>query len=355
MSKNKESSASKKVNEEDEDEWSRIEREQGMGDDNDDEGSDEDHDSSDSDESEDDLKCEGAVGTTDEFTFEFNDMKEEYVEGVTFLLKSVVANPTTAYETACEIVKQELVGTAVANEGENDVFAFSTILLLQKVTSNPLEMILKKLRSLVDPTDAFASSVQGSSSSSSVKQTAAGATTATSNVEEYLNRGYGTRKDNTGLFLHRKVSNLPLQLISPLHRNIFDDLQWARSQSENGIKSSAATELTAEDLADLQAFKQLECLFLISTLSIEANSSLSAAVKKSGYVEIGPGDSSLMYDALEDEIYHKNSTCAFVFNCSEVSEKPLAVMMLHVDGFETAVKEISTLMDESASSSNMNT
>lgn len=42
----------------------------------------------------------------EEFTFEFYDMKSEYVESITALLKGVFTNPTTSYEIASAVVAQ---------------------------------------------------------------------------------------------------------------------------------------------------------------------------------------------------------------------------------------------------------
>lgn len=66
-------------------------------------------DSSDGDDNDDDdeIKLEGSIEhVTEKFTFEFNDMREEYTEGICVLLRTLVQNPTKAYELAKSISAQ---------------------------------------------------------------------------------------------------------------------------------------------------------------------------------------------------------------------------------------------------------
>ena len=88
-----------------EDEWEGIEAEQAALDDDEDSSSS----NNSSDESSDDgeIKLHGSIESiSDEYTFEFNDMRDDFAEGVCTLLRSIVANPTEAYELACAIVAQ---------------------------------------------------------------------------------------------------------------------------------------------------------------------------------------------------------------------------------------------------------
>lgn len=66
-------------------------------------------DRSDGDDNDDDdeIKLEGSIEhVTEKFTFEFNDMREEYTEGICVLLRTLVQNPTKAYELAKSISAQ---------------------------------------------------------------------------------------------------------------------------------------------------------------------------------------------------------------------------------------------------------
>jgi len=113
---------SKMSGDEEGDEWAEIERRQqredtknsnskdergGVGDEDDDDDDDKDDDS-DEDESEDDIKLHGEGGKkTDDFTFEFNDMRETYSEGIcTLLNRKMISNPSSAYALATAITSQ---------------------------------------------------------------------------------------------------------------------------------------------------------------------------------------------------------------------------------------------------------
>jgi hypothetical protein len=66
-------------------------------------------DSDDDEESEgnNDIRLDGNIEhQTEEYTFEFNDMKDEYAEGICTMLKKMVQNPTRAYEVASLISSQ---------------------------------------------------------------------------------------------------------------------------------------------------------------------------------------------------------------------------------------------------------
>jgi hypothetical protein len=72
-------------------------------------GDDTADDSGDDDESEGnaDIRLDGNIEhQTEEYTFEFNDMKDEYAEGICTMLKRMVQNPTRAYEVASLISSQ---------------------------------------------------------------------------------------------------------------------------------------------------------------------------------------------------------------------------------------------------------
>ena len=112
------------------DEWELIENQQSASDGanigsmdkeqdrshNDDDEDDDDDDEDDDDDDEDEIKLEGSIEhVTEKYTFEFNDMREEYTEGVCVLLRSFVQNPTKAYELAKAITSQSMYWGVVEN------------------------------------------------------------------------------------------------------------------------------------------------------------------------------------------------------------------------------------------------
>lgn len=116
--------------------------------------SDEDDEEDDSDdESDAEINLDKQVElTSDEYTFEFNDIKDDYFLGVRTILSTFISVLNVSSEiTECicnqgKIVKLTpnisvklnlciigTVGTVVNNEGEQDAFAFATILPLANI------------------------------------------------------------------------------------------------------------------------------------------------------------------------------------------------------------------------------
>ena len=92
-----------------EDEWEKIELHQSKSvvskEMNEDAG--DSSDDYDDDDDDDEIKLEGSIEhDTEKYTFEFNDMREEYTEGICVLLRSLVQNPTKAYDLARTISSQ---------------------------------------------------------------------------------------------------------------------------------------------------------------------------------------------------------------------------------------------------------
>ena len=55
------------------------------------------------------ISLEGSMpGGTHEATFEFSDLKGKHIEGLTVLMKTLVPNPTRAYEVASACVEEGL-------------------------------------------------------------------------------------------------------------------------------------------------------------------------------------------------------------------------------------------------------
>ena len=223
--------APKSGKDDEQDEWARIEK--------DNEAEDSDDDSEDSDEnSDDDIKIEGDMMKDDEFkyTFEFNDMKEEYTESVTTLMKGFITNPTFAYEVASMITSQgeqssfsytllfsfrqpfsskkplDEVGTLVNCEEGDDVFAVSTLIPIAKVFASPLGKYIDSLKTAIDNVLAKETSTE----LKLFKTCLSPNTTSTSSV---FKKGAHV-EGSTGVMIHRRFCNLPIQLIGALHKNL---------------------------------------------------------------------------------------------------------------------------------------
>ena len=88
----------------DDETWERIEAADAERD-----GDNDDDEKEDDDEDEDDgaIMLQGAVEhISEEYTFEFNDMRDEFANGICTLLRSLVINPTDAYTLATAISAQ---------------------------------------------------------------------------------------------------------------------------------------------------------------------------------------------------------------------------------------------------------
>jgi hypothetical protein len=93
-----------KVDDEDDIDWEKLENEQNDDaeqsddDDDDDEGGSEDGDG---------IRLDGNLEhVVEDYTFEFNDMRDEYSEGICTMLRKFIANPTEAYNVATAITSQ---------------------------------------------------------------------------------------------------------------------------------------------------------------------------------------------------------------------------------------------------------
>lgn len=94
---NSDSTSNRKREKTDIDEWEKIEKEQET------QG---DSEESEDDEGGEDISLIGNVMDEEEFTFVFNDMKEDYTEGICVILKTLFPNPTDAYSVACSVTAQ---------------------------------------------------------------------------------------------------------------------------------------------------------------------------------------------------------------------------------------------------------
>jgi hypothetical protein len=91
-----------KVDDEDDIDWEKLENEQ-----NDDAEQSDDDDDEDGSEDGDGIRLDGNLEhVVEDYTFEFNDMRDEYSEGICTMLRKFIANPTEAYNVATAITSQ---------------------------------------------------------------------------------------------------------------------------------------------------------------------------------------------------------------------------------------------------------
>ena len=96
---------SKKVEEEDDVDWEKVEAEAEQHGDN--ESASDSDDDEDGSEDGDGIRLDGNLEhVVEDFTFEFNDMRDDYSEGICTMLRKLISNPTDAYSLATVVTSQ---------------------------------------------------------------------------------------------------------------------------------------------------------------------------------------------------------------------------------------------------------
>lgn len=100
--------------------WELLEKQQqeeDMKGDADSEGDDSDS----GDEDGDGIRLDGSLEhEVEDYTFEFNDMRSEYAEGITTMLRKFIANPTEAYNLATVVTSQSKIPTIFTTNNSFD-------------------------------------------------------------------------------------------------------------------------------------------------------------------------------------------------------------------------------------------
>ena len=131
-------------------------------------------------------------------------------------------------------------------------------------------------------------------------------------------------RDLSGILIYRKFSNLPLELVSPLHKSLIDDLQWAKS---------VGSDISADDKAFYSAMTHVVLFALLSS---------SEGLGKERSIDI-TGNSSILFDYFEDEIYHQRSSFSVIFKSACVG-KSLAALVVPVACLNLCLADIDKLL-----------
>lgn len=118
---------------------------------------------------------------------------------------------------------------------------------------------------------------------------------------------------NTLMMLHARFSNLPLELIAPLFRNIEHDLEWVQSSENN----SAVTVSTAE------LFHGTEHVLLLTPCSFSESSAVK--IPAGGCVDIC-GSSDVLFDYFEDETFLDACSAAVLYRTAGLNKTIAAVL-----------------------------
>ena len=343
--------AAKKQEEDDEAYWAAMEEAaaNNSGDSDDEEGGSSDDDDSDSESSDDGeikLNDELVTHNSEDYTFEFNDMKELYSEGICTLLSNrYLANGTKAYSLAETITAQSIVGTAIVCEGGDDVFGFATVLPLRRE-----EQLSALYTTLVNPLVAYLGEDNNNTGDVQRKELALDCLT-------------GSKKAQTGALLHKRFANLPIELVGHLHRNLDEDLGWAKSN--DGSDDGSGDASSAGEHLD---FKEMTYLLLLASCELTGGTGAEADVAKpaaaaskgkgkngkggaassssssSGKVRDVTGTSSIIFDYFEDDIYFEEASAAYYYKPAGHTTTGIAAMVLPLASFKTCVNKIMKLV-----------
>ena len=127
---------------------------------------------------------------------------------------------------------------------------------------------------------------------------------------------------STAVMIHARISNLPLGLVAPIHKNLLEDLQWSRSHGE-GLESEESNH-----------FKSISNLLLITTCSNPPSGS--------GEVQDITHRSSILLDNFDDDIFLQESVAAMLYKPSH-SRVHLVAMLLPTASITSCIQQISNL------------
>ena len=102
----------------------------------------------------------------------------------------------------------------------------------------------------------------------------------------------------TGIFLHGRFVNLPLELVPHLHRNLVDDLSWAQ-HGDN-----------ADDEPRSAAFAEVDMCVLLAPVTVSDG---YPTPKRDQCINITGSSSAAMFHHFEDDVFAQESTCTLLF------------------------------------------
>ena len=269
-------------------------------------------------------------------------MRESFTEGVTTLLRTkFLSNPTSAYHVACDVTAQTAVGTAIVCEGGDDVFAFATVLPLAKHKQGPLRVLLQTLGGELSSGPTFQSSENAALMCGCIR---------------------GKQQNATGLLVHRRFYNLPLELVGHLHRNLSEDLAWAQGRAESEDGGGSGDGSSAEEHSTFKAITHMLLLAPCAPLqagggaegSSGRGSTAGAKGGSGGFSGGGAHDvqdvtnsGSIMFDNFEDDVYFQEATCAFYMKPdASVCSTPLVVALIATSSLGTCVQGVCKLVPD---------
>lgn len=154
------------------------------------------------------------------------------------------------------------------------------------------------------------------SSTSSAESTAA---------ENFLDFFSDAKICTTGVLLHKRFSNLPIQLVGPLHINLEQDVGWAQHNHES-------------DDSEQNDFRSMQFVLLLCACSQAADTKFDH-----GQALNVLDNHSLLYEYFEDEIFAQSSIAAYMFK-PKSSNKSIVAAVVPIASLKKCVNEICMLI-----------
>lgn len=136
----------------------------------------------------------------------------------------------------------------------------------------------------------------------------------------------GCHSAASGLLIHRRFSNLPLQLIGSLHENLVDDLAWAKQQLVDDDDHTdslipAQKDSSSHSKKSSNFFAQLQYILLLCEGKVTSPGNTKhtrTATKDSSCCDlIASGlKNSITFNYFEDEVYMQHASAAVLFRPS---------------------------------------
>jgi len=146
----------------------------------------------------------------------------------------------------------------------------------------------------------------------------------------------GPRTCTTGVLLHKRFSNLPLELVGALHANLEEDLGWAQQKHEADDGDYTSDKRTESDKGD---FRALQYILLLAAASIKNEGKLLANGKALDVV----GSADVLFEYFEDDIFCQNATAAYLFK-TKVSEHALVAALVPITSLKKCVNSVRQLI-----------
>jgi hypothetical protein len=166
----------------------------------------------------------------------------------------------------------------------------------------------------------------------------------------------------TGLLLHKRFTNLPLQLVSALHRNLEEDVCWAQQQAtdedesaqENTTSSSSSAPNSAHK-GSAAAAKQSNffaearnvVLFCECDVSKEGKSTYNLSEIGSTCYNVLGSCSDIVFACFEDEVYLQHATAAVLWRPPRsLCSTDLVALLVPLSKLKKCANGISELIPE---------